>query len=359
VFIVGGGAGDPEAVHELASRLGWPVLADARSGARLDRPTTVAAADAILRDPATAALLRPEVVIRLGAPWASKVVSQWLAASRAEQVLVDVNGAWWDPDRTAEFVWRGRPDAFCRAEEWADASAAPPDWLAAWQSAEGAAQAVMDVALSGTDGQLDDPTIARALTREMPLGSTLVTAASMPMREVEWYGVRRDGLRVLANRGANGIDGVTSTVLGVAAADASVLVVGLLGDLAFLHDSTALLTAAGGRIDALLVVVDNHGGAIFEFLPQAAALDRARFEQLFGTPQHADLVALAAAYGVAATEVSSVAELADAIKKYAYESGTRVIYARTDRTKTVAVHEALHAEVAGAVAAALDGFDLD
>ncbi len=359
IIVAGAGCGDPAPIHALAERLGWPVLADARSGARIERPTTVATADALLRDPLTAERLRPEVVFRFGAPWASKVLNQWLAGSRAEQVLVDANGAWWDPDRTAEFIVRSMPDAFSAAFDWADLSPAPPDWLSAWTHAEQAAQQAMQTVFDDELDGMCEPAIARHLTRILPEGSILVVSSSMPVRDVEWFGAVRSGLRVLANRGANGIDGVTSTVLGAAASDASGPVVGLIGDLAFLHDSTALLTAASGRVDVMLVVIDNHGGAIFEFLPQAGAIDRDRFEQLFGTPQQVDLAALVAAHGIAVTEVRSLAQLEMEVKQHAYGHGARVLIAHTDRRANVEVHERINRKVAAAVHTALDDYDLD
>ena len=90
-----------EVIHRLASVLGWPVLADPRSGLRTKAPNLVAAADSILRSARTAEALRPDVVLRLGAPWASKVFGQWLGSCCAADVLVDPYGSWLDPHRTA------------------------------------------------------------------------------------------------------------------------------------------------------------------------------------------------------------------------------------------------------------------
>ena len=190
--------------------------------------------------------------------------------------------------------------------------AAPSTWSEGWAEAEAAAQHAIEGAL-GRHAEVTEPGLARALYAWSPPSSTVVASSSMPVRDLEWFAApRSDPPRVLANRGANGIDGVTSTTLGVTAAAGGTggPVVGLIGDLAFLHDSTALVR--GRREPALatvLVVVDNGGGGIFSFLPQASGLDEAYFERLFGTPQRIDVADLARAAGCDTIEVTSQQEV--------------------------------------------------
>jgi 2-succinyl-5-enolpyruvyl-6-hydroxy-3-cyclohexene-1-carboxylate synthase len=260
--------------------------------------TTVAAADALLRVPAIAAW-HPEVVLRLGRPWVSKVLGGWLAGlpSTVTQVLVDPEGVWSDPDRMATTVVGCDPTALCHAVVAAvgGGGAVGSEWLAQWAVAEAAAQAALDAVLADRV-EITEPGVARAVAAGLPEGATLFTSSSMPVRDLEWYGAPRAGLRVLANRGANGIDGVTSTAIGVALSGCPV--VALLGDLAFLYDAGALLWAAGRGVSLTLVVVDNDGGGIFSFLPQASALSAEVFERLWATPHGTDLAAVASAYGI-------------------------------------------------------------
>ena len=334
VVVAGAGAGDPDAVHALADALGWPLLADPRSGCRYG--TAVAAADALVRVEAFAESHRPDVVVRLGAPWASKVLAHWLAAVPLV-VVVDPHRAWLDPERSASLLVPADPTLLCRAVVEARPRLAPSAWRASWQAAEAAAQRAFDEVLS-RHPEPTEPGVARALVAGLPDGATLVVSSSMPVRDVEWYGAPRQGLRVLANRGANGIDGVTSTAFGVATQAVHATV--LIGDLAFLHDSNALLvpggTAAG--VDCTIVVVDNDGGGIFSFLPQRAAVPEPRFERLFGTPQGIDLAALAAVHGIPVTT-----DLASAWAEPC--RGVRMVHVRTDRAANVAVHEELHEAV--------------
>ena len=190
--------------------------------------------------------------------------------------------------------------------------------------------------------------MARALTEALPPGAQLVVSSSMPVRDVEWYGGARADITVLANRGANGIDGVIATAIGIALATRLPTAL-LIGDIAFLHDSSALVGLAARGVDLTIVVVDNDGGGIFSFLPQATALPHERYEQLFGTPHGADVVALAAAHGLPAEEVASIDDLHRHLEAGGRSTGqgrTRVFRIGTDRAANVRVHEELHRAVA-------------
>jgi 2-succinyl-5-enolpyruvyl-6-hydroxy-3-cyclohexene-1-carboxylate synthase len=332
--------GDGRAVLAAAERLGWPVLADPRSGCRLPSPVTVAAGDALLRAGAFAEAHRPDAVVRLGAPPASKLVA---ALAGDLLVVVDRHGGWADPARAADAVVAGHPAATLAAVA---GPGAPPGWLDAWRAAEAAAQDAVDAVLSAHP-EPSEPGTARTLAAALPDGAALVTSSSMPVREVEWFARPRTGLRVLANRGANGIDGVTSTALGVAAAWPDRRTALLTGDLAFLHDGGGLVAMARDQRDLLVVVCDNDGGGIFELLPQAQALPRDRFELLFGTPHRLDLAAVAAGYGLPVTTVEKAAKLEDAISG----SGPRVVVVPADRRATAALHAELGDAVGRAVGA--------
>jgi 2-succinyl-5-enolpyruvyl-6-hydroxy-3-cyclohexene-1-carboxylate synthase len=174
----------------------------------------------------------------------------------------------------------------------------------------------------------------------------------MPVRDVERYAGPRTGLAVAANRGANGIDGVVSTALGVALGSGAPTAL-LIGDLAFLHDSNGLLGAAGRAADLTIVVVDNDGGGIFSFLPQARALPGERFETLFGTPHGLDLVALAAGYGVDARRLDPGEDVGGALGEAVAKGGLRVLVVATDRAANVEAHRRVDEAVAAAVEAAL------
>jgi 2-succinyl-5-enolpyruvyl-6-hydroxy-3-cyclohexene-1-carboxylate synthase len=344
--VAGWGAdADPGAVERFASAAGWPVLADPLSGARRGA-AAVSTYDALLRAPDVAARLRPDLVVRLGAALTGKAATTWLDPS-VPQVLVDPDGAWLDPRRAVAERVVADPTLLLEAVADRLPPRATSPWLAAWLDAETAARAALDRLLDSWDTPFEGR-VARDLVDCLPAGATLLVGSSMPVRDVEVFARPREGLRFLSNRGVNGIDGFVSTVLGVAAASTRP-VTALCGDLTFLHDTGGLLGVSRRGIDAVFVVVDNDGGGIFSFLPQAA-LAAERFEQLFGTPQGVDLAALAAVHGVPARHVTAAADLVPAVGAAHGAGGVQLVLVRTDRADNVARHRLVAQEVARALA---------
>jgi 2-succinyl-5-enolpyruvyl-6-hydroxy-3-cyclohexene-1-carboxylate synthase len=344
----GGRALDPAAVVALGAQLGWPVLADPLSGCRV--PGTVAAADGIVRTSPPA----PECVVLLGAPWLSRALGEYLAsaaAAGARVVAVDPWGEWADPLRIVTEGHRCGVAPWLAAATATAAGTGDPAWLESWRGSEERAQAAVVRVLGGA---LSEPQVARAVHRHAArAGATLVTSASMPIRDLEWFAAPEAvPPRVLANRGANGIDGVVSTAFGVATSGEGVPTLALLGDLAFLHDVSGLVDAPSSP--CTLVVMDNGGGGIFSFLPQADAVPPARFEQLFGTPSRCDVSAVARGFGLPVAVVASLVELDDALQAALGATAARgpsLLHVRVpDRAENVALHAALNAAVAQALA---------
>jgi 2-succinyl-5-enolpyruvyl-6-hydroxy-3-cyclohexene-1-carboxylate synthase len=353
VILAGRSAGSPldgQAVHAMGRALGWPVIADPRSGCRTPGSTTVSHIDALVRVGQWADAHVPEVVIQLGEPPASKVVGQWIAASGATVLAVDPDGWWFDADRQVAALVVADPSRLARdiAGGLRPIDAVDASWCRSFVEADRrAAQAIEDL-LAARDGATE-PGVARAALAGVPDGGAMVVASSMPVRDVEWFGAPRTNARVVSNRGANGIDGVTSTAVGVALT--GVPTVCLLGDVAFLHDTNGLLGAAARDVDLVLVDIDNDGGGIFSFLPQASQLGAERFEMLFGTPHGVDVAAIAAAHGIASTVVDSAAGVGQAVAEAVDRGGVHLVVARTDRGANVVLHDDLNASIAAAVLA--------
>jgi 2-succinyl-5-enolpyruvyl-6-hydroxy-3-cyclohexene-1-carboxylate synthase len=342
IIVVGGLTPEPPApilVLEVGERMQWPVLADPRSGSRL--PGTIAAADAIVRTEPPL----PATVVLIGSPWLSKALSEYVGAAAADGarvIVVDPWRQWTDPNRVATEFHQ------CDVNAWlsvALASATPigPEWLQAWRSMEDKAQAAIERTLGR---ELSEPLVARTVyAHAARTGSTLLVSASMPIRDLEWYAAAElDPPVVLANRGANGIDGVVSTALGVAASGEHTRTIALLGDLAFLHDVSGLVNL--GELDCIFVVVDNGGGGIFSFLPQAALVEPDAFERLFGTPPRSDVAQVARGFGLSVVDVTTLADLGAALET----RGPALVRVRVpNRSVNVGLHAAINQAVGRAL----------
>lgn len=340
--IIIAGRGASRDVLSLAESLGWPVFADAVSGIREHNNSVVIGFDAILRSETFALAHVPEVVVRIGAPPASKVLAQWVAKNDCRVIQLRVSEMVTDPDHKVDYTIIGDVAIATRALAM---SGTPCDkaWMTDWTNAEAMAQEAMSV---WTSENFSEPSVARTVTSAMSVGSHLVVSSSMPIRDVEWFGTTTSGVTVYSNRGTNGIDGVISTAVGVALATKARVTV-LIGDVACIHDSNGLWALNRRNVDLTIVVINNDGGSIFSFLPQAQIVSNSDFELLYGTPHGASFEHLAATHGITYERVTTVKDLETNLQR----GGTRLIEVPCDRFINVSQHEALQSAVVAAVEA--------
>ena len=342
VIICGDGCADPAALLRLAERAGWPVLAEPSSGARAG-PMSMAAYQYLLESPGFVAEHRPDVIVSAGRPGLSRAQLGYLklGALARHVVVAQGPGHWADPARGATDV--------VPAVRLAGEPGAGTGWLASWRAADTAASAAA-AAILGDGEALSEPRLARDLAAALPDGALLWAASSLPIRDLDQQMAPRAGLRVLASRGASGIDGMISAASGAALAHQRAgggPAAALVGDLAFLHDAPGLFTGPEeARPDLVLVVANNDGGGIFSQLEQAE--HDGPFERVFGTPHGARLGSLAAAAGLAASTVERACDLPGALAG----AGIRVVEVRTSRVAGAALRRELRAACTAAAAAA-------
>ena len=353
-LVVAGRQSDPglaSPVADLAAAAGYPILAEPTSQLRRgphDRSLVVTAYDAIVRD--RPAALEPELIIRFGDLPTSKPLRQWLAAIEGlHQVVIDPNGDWREPTRRAATILRADPMAtshalterLSRLRPGAATVAGSP-FASGWLDAEQAVREVVEGQLEALD-ELSEPGVWSALGRALRDGDSVFAASSMPVRDLEAF-LRPgpEGVRFAANRGANGIDGLVSTAAGLAAGTDS-RTWAVLGDLALFHDIGGL-AAVGHAPELRLIVIDNSGGGIFHFLPQAEVMDEAEFEVLLGTPAGRDPAEVARLFDLTVAVPETPDQLGDALA-----GNSRMIVVRTDRRR----NRELHRELAEAATAAV------
>jgi 2-succinyl-5-enolpyruvyl-6-hydroxy-3-cyclohexene-1-carboxylate synthase len=341
-------------------RLGWPVLAEPISNLR--RPGTLAAGQALLGAEVWLAGHRPEVVLQLGATPTRRATQAFVAASERLIVADRIHP---DPDPERLATWRLRADlpaviAAIRGRDVAQRTAdgslgiaitapsgrelsaaeidarlppaiepAPDGWFAFWDEADRRARAALDDVMDTWD-EPSEHVIARDVAAAVPHGGTLLIGNSTPIRDLDMSMAPRDDIRVLANRGASGIDGLLSAAVGAASASRGPTIA-LLGDLSTLYDLAALAWNAR-RIDVELtiVVVNNGGGQIFSALAQR---DLPEHRRLFVTPHELDLRAVCDALGVGHTRVELASDLAGALTTTRRTAALRVVEVVTSPTR--------------------------
>jgi 2-succinyl-5-enolpyruvyl-6-hydroxy-3-cyclohexene-1-carboxylate synthase len=346
--IVAGRQRDPElreSLAHLARASGFPILAEPTSQLRCgphDRSQVVATYDLLLRDERFARSVVPDLVLRFGEMPTSKPLRAWLAASGADQIVVDPHGGWNEPSRRAAALLRADPTEL--ASGWAvrlekEARGTPETWI----EAEAAARDALTAALE-SNGPVTEPALHLALGHAHRDGDLVYTASSMPIRDQEAFLApdETDAL-FLSNRGANGIDGLISAGLGAARASGRPTTI-VTGELGLLHDLGGLAALREVETPVRIVVIDNGGGGIFHFLPQESAMEAEEFEALLGTPRAIDLAKGADLFDLPHRRLDSLDELPGALA-----AGTGLIEVRTDRQTNVEVHRDLAARVSDAV----------
>jgi len=330
-LVVAGEMRDGERLAPALKRLGLPVLAEPTS--QLRRAETGAAVESY------EALLRagwslqhgPDLVLRLGSTPTSRVLNRWLAAAAAPTFLVDPDSLWRDEDHAATNVLVCEPQPLLETLPTVDRSA----WREQWVSAGKRASAAIAATLVTTP--VHEGHVVKALSSRLPDQGQVFIGSSMPIRAADsFWPLTRSQQRFYGNRGASGIDGLVSTGLGVATARNPTPTVLLLGDLSLYHDMNGLWALQRHGIKATIVVCDNNGGGVFNFLPQAEHPDV--FEEIFATPLGLDLSQVARLYGLVYSPVSDRSGLEPAIADAIAAPTPTMVVVRFKREDSVSGH---------------------
>lgn len=337
-------------VVALAAATGFPLLADPLSGARFGPShgaQVVAAYDLFLRSDTLRRTLKPDFILRVGAsPTSASVLAYLRDYDRVPQVVVDDGHRWKDHTVSAHEYLRASPGELLEEISLEATRSGDPEWRALWEDAQRRTLEILDDA--SRDGPMEG-WILRDVADVLPEGGSLVISSSMPVRDLDAFGLPRQApLNVYGNRGASGIDGVVSTTVGIASVSDGPTV-GVVGDLAFLHDLNGLLALKQGHFPVGFVVVNNDGGGIFHTLPVRAF--EPAFTRFFVTPQGLDLEMATRLHGIAFQRLEHPAGFRDALRDL-LGSGERFIL------EVICPREAGHArrrQVLEAVEAEMEG----
>ncbi len=336
-----------QAVLKLGRRLGWPVLAEPGSQVRFrvsDSQWVINSTDALLRVNGLGSVMVPDKVVRFGRSPVSKACSEWIENHAAGHVIaVSESGRMLDAECAVERLYAVDSLDFCeRLSAALESDRTPTSWLDSWRqlAVDSAQEICQATSLMGWGGH-----VAQSLVKGLPSGAILHVASSLAIRDLD--GFCEGGshpLVVTCNRGANGIDGTLATAWGEALAWSKGPVAVLLGDLALLHDLGSLRALGSLKAPMPIVVLDNGGGGIFDYLPVSG--HPTAYDSLFSMPQEANIPALVEASGVACHQCPQGEGLADAIEQSLSAGAPCVIHVEMDRAADIRRHQETWAAVA-------------
>ncbi|MFF2590553.1 2-succinyl-5-enolpyruvyl-6-hydroxy-3-cyclohexene-1-carboxylic-acid synthase [Peribacillus butanolivorans] len=342
-----------EAIVALAEKLAFPILADPLSQLRSgkhDKDGIIDTYDTFLRVEAAKEAFRPDVVLRFGSMPVSKPLLLFMKKQKQAITLVIDGGAGWrEPAGLATNMIYCEEKVFCQRVCEKIPKATEKNWLGLWKTVNGATKNALSSI--GDEVELSEGKLFSLLQDMMPIESTLFVGNSMPIRDLDTFFLSNEkGIKTFANRGANGIDGVVSTALGVSTVSENTVLA--IGDLSFFHDMNGLLAAKLQKQNITILLINNDGGGIFSFLPQAN--DREHFETLFGTPHGLDFSHTAQLYGGKYSKVQNWDELKQVFTESFEIQGLKIIEVPTDRESNLQKHRNLWNFVSQEIKVVLD-----
>ncbi|RBW71625.1 2-succinyl-5-enolpyruvyl-6-hydroxy-3-cyclohexene-1-carboxylic-acid synthase [Bacillus taeanensis] len=348
-----------QAVTALSETLKFPILADPlsqlRSGSH-DKRWVIESYDAFLKEETVSTTLKPEVIIRFGAMPVSKAFLLYIKKHPAcRQIIVDEGKGWREPTLLASEMIYTNPETFCEGliesiHKNENGQAQSTNWGQQWLSINEKAKEVLE--LKSETNLFFEGQVFPELTKLLPPNSTLFVGNSMPVRDLDTFFLTNElNVRTMANRGANGIDGIISSALGASTNGEPLVLV--IGDLSFYHDLNGLLAAKLHELTITIIVLNNDGGGIFSFLPQSKESEH--FEKLFGTPIGLDFEHTVTMYNGNFTRVSSWEDFRSVVKESLSGKGLNVIEVPTDRNDNAVKHHEIWEAVKKAAKSTLLG----
>jgi len=333
-----------KALLELSRKWKMPILADPLSQLRQvageDAFCVIETYDALFKTETMRKKLKPDFIIRFGAMPVSKTYRFFIEEHAQEkQFIVSDDLHFREPTGNRTSFIQTNPERFAlQLTNFLQEPNVDSTWLSMWGQLNREAKLI----LSRKDNVFTEGSVVLELTKRLPKQTVLFSGNSMAIRDLDTFMFTgNEEFRVMANRGANGIDGVISSACGVAASGQRTTL--LIGDLSFYHDMNGLFAAKHYHLPLTIILVNNGGGGIFSFLPQAG--DKSHFEALFGTPLNLDFAHVGALYGASYAQIDNAIDFAKALYTSYENEGLSIIEVRTDRFENEQWHRSKWQEV--------------
>lgn len=356
IIICADGIGtNQENIVKFAKTFGYPILADPLSNMRSgqhDKEYIIESYDSILRSVNVKEYMKPDIIIRFGVAPVSKALNQYIGSNVDARIMLVENS-----DRWNDFTLVGAEKVICDIGNFCTditeqlESDKSSDWLEQWQKLNQLVR--IELKISPQMNSFFEGKVIQEIQANLPDDSIFYVSNSMPIRDVDsFYTVENKNIQILANRGANGIDGIVSTALGTSVANKPLLL--LIGDLSFYHDLNGLLAAKLFEIDVTIVIINNDGGGIFSFLPQKK--EEKHFEKLFGSPLGLDYEYVVKMYNGTFTRVTSWEQFSECVVNSFKEKGLKVIEINTNREENLNTHQSIWGNVNDKLSKLMDEF---
>lgn len=331
-------------IISLSEALGFPILADPLSQLRSGHPahTVIENYDAILKTEGIPDAFIPEFIIRMGGTPVSKPLALYLDKySHIEQVMIDGGMGWRDPHHNLSEMIYCDETIFCKKmASIIDSKEKDSNWLEQWRQMNVIAQDVVHQHVE--TASFYEGSVVYSFLQTIPDGSTVFVGNSMPIRDIDTFMQQTDKqIKIMCNRGANGIDGVISTAIGAAIHSKPLYL--LIGDLSFYHDLNGLLVAKMHELDINIIVLNNNGGGIFSYLPQSK--EKQHFETLYGTPTGLDFSHVIRMYEGTFTRVHDLPTFTEELVRLEESNGIQVIEVPTERETNTNNHRQLWQDI--------------
>ncbi|MGE5438823.1 MAG: 2-succinyl-5-enolpyruvyl-6-hydroxy-3-cyclohexene-1-carboxylic-acid synthase [Bacteroidota bacterium] len=342
-------------LQHMASLFSLPILADGASQLRYgshDKRNVFINFEGCLRSGEFSKKIEPELILHFGRTMTSKGIEMFLEGTSAEYYIINERGSIFDPfgkttavlamdscEFLSNIIKKAESEGFKREDS---------SWLEVFKSAEVTAEELKKEIILKAPFPFEGRIFTEAVSL-MPQNSNLMISNSMPVRDLDYFSPKTEmQINVYNNRGASGIDGITSTALGIASAAMNPTVL-ITGDLAFYYDLNGLLASKKYSIPLVVVLINNDGGGIFEMLP-VSGYEENLFREYFQTPHELDFSHFVKGYSGDFWEISDWQGFRNAFARALKSRRLSVLHIRTDSKKSVSLRRRFWKEVAESIA---------
>ena len=336
-------------IKKLSTLLKYPIFADGLSQLRFriksKNENVLSNFNSYLRSESFIEENEPEIILQFGRTPTSSTFENFLLKTGADRYIINSYGDKFDPTQNAKMILSIDPNLFCEnilsQLGTRKFSRKKLFWLNNFIRAEEICEELKLKRIQNKKG-LNEPSAISEIINCLPSGCNIFIGNSLPVRDLDNFFTKTSKrMNVYFNRGASGIDGITSTALGMAIKKRHAVL--LTGDLSFMHDLGALSIASKYSIPLMIIIINNNGGGIFESLPIANKVSN--FEEYFITPHNLELSDIVNSFNINYHLISSRSQLKNNLLKCLKSKLPCILEIKTNATRSAEIRKSYFEEV--------------